>query len=239
MGIFEDLASLQSQEVEAIEKTTMRWLFQATMDFGFDAFEIFYYSPDDIQDIAEDITREILDRLPGYNIPQRILGTVDYKKARYIILPEHMFRQALLVDSKAEKENRTATIQLSQTSMMVRQVRGGIETEEKGHLPPISQYGGHQYLTTTALLHFYYNDVGDHHQLREVTICCIPNGLLQNKYNPNAQDTIWLAGRNAPTRGEVFRVRIGFRLLKDKCPWRVQRIEYNEATRSCSGTWDN
>lgn len=108
-------------------------------------------SPDEVKDVAEDITRELLDRLPGYNTSQRIFGTVDYKKARNIIQPNQTIRQALFIDSKAEKENRTATIQMSQTSMEVRQIRTGVSVVEKGLLPPISKYEGSQYLTTTAL----------------------------------------------------------------------------------------
>ncbi len=38
------------------------------------------------------------------------------------------------------------------------------------------------------------------------------------------QDTIWIAGRNAPSRGEVFRVRLSFSRLKAKAAWRVQKI---------------
>jgi len=48
--------------------------------------------------------------------------------------------------------------------------------------------------------------------------------MLQDKYNPNAADTIWIAGRNAPTRGEDFRVRLSFHRLKVKASWRVQKI---------------
>ncbi|WP_448543347.1 SfiI family type II restriction endonuclease [Roseiflexus sp.] len=40
--------------------------------------------------------------------------------------------------------------------------------------------------------------------------------------NPN--DTIWLAGRDAPTRNEKFRVRLSFDRLKRKATWRVQVI---------------
>ena len=123
----EDLSALSPDEIEAVEKLTLRWVFQATLDFGMEAHEIFLKSPDDVKDIAEDITRELLDRLPGHNVPQRIFGTVDYKKARYIILPDQTIRQALFVDSKAEKSNATATIQMSQSSMMIRQQRGGRE----------------------------------------------------------------------------------------------------------------
>jgi len=112
----ENLSDLSEKEIESVEKLTLRWVFQATLDFGIESHEIFLKSPDDVKDIAEDITRELLDRLPGHNVPQRIFGTVDYKKARYIILPDQTIRQALFVDSKAEKENRTATIQMSQSS---------------------------------------------------------------------------------------------------------------------------
>ena len=81
------------QEIEEIEKLTLRWVFQAVLDFGMEAHEIFLKSPDNVKDIAEDVTRELLDRLSGFNVQQRIYGTVDYKKARYIILPEQTIRQ--------------------------------------------------------------------------------------------------------------------------------------------------
>ena len=232
----EDLSALSPDEIEAVEKLTLRWVFQATLDFGMEAHEIFLKSPDDVKDIAEDITRELLDRLPGHNVPQRIFGTMDYKKARYIILPDQTIRQALFVDSKAEKSNATATIQMSQSSMLIRQQRGGREVEEAGSLPKISEYAGRHYLTTTALLHFKYTDIRDAHHLQEVTLTAIPNGMLQDKYNPNATETIWLAGRNAPSRGEDFRVRLGFSRLREKCPWRVQKIAYDDA-RGCQGAW--
>lgn len=226
------------QEIEEIEKLTLRWVFQAVLDFGMEAHEIFLKSPDSVKDIAEDVTRELLDRLSGFNVQQRIYGTVDYKKARYIILPEQTVRQALFIDSKAEKEGRSATIQMSQTSMSVKQRRAGTEVDEKGALPEISEYGGKNYLTTTCLVHFQYEDDADEvHHLREVTIAAIPNGRLQNRYNPDADDGIWLAGRNAPTLGEDFRVRVSFTKLKSKAAWRVQTLAYDESNEECTGSW--
>lgn len=229
-----DILSLD--EIEEIEKLTLRWIFQAVRDFGTEACEIFLKSPDSVKDIAEDITRELLDRLPGFNMQQRVYGTVDYKKARYVILPEQITRQALFIDSKAEKENRSATIQMSQTSLSVKQQRAGTEINEKGFLPKISQYDGNNYLTTTCLIHFMYHDddKGIHH-LNEVTIAAIPNGKLQRKYNPASNDGIWLAGRNAPTRGEDFRVRLSFSKLKTKSSWRVQTFAYEK--QECAGLW--
>ncbi len=231
---------LTLDEIDEVEKLTLRWIFQAVNDFGAEASEIFRKSPDSVQDIAEDITREVLDRLPGYNVQQRIYGTVDYKKARYIILPHQTIRQALFIDSKAEKTNRTATIQMSQTSLWVRQRRFGTDTNEKGFLPEISIYEGQPYITTTCIVHFMYqdDDKGEHH-LKEITIAAVPNGLLQDRYNPTAEDGIWLAGRNAPTLGEDFRVRLSFDKLKKKTKWRVQVISYNEEGDASSGLWQS
>ncbi len=234
MSIVEQVDKLSPRAVEAVEKLTLRWIFQAVLDFGAAASEIFRESPDEVKDIAEDITRELLDRLPGFNTPQRVFGTVDYKKARYVILPEQTVRQALFIDSKAEKDDDTATMQMSQTSLSVRQSRAGKLVNERGHLPCISTYEGKQYLTTTCLIHFHYEDRRGKHHLKSATLCAVPNGLLQDTYNPSAADTFWNAGRNAPTRGEDFRVRLNFAKLAAKTIWRVQTISY---TAGCTGTW--
>jgi hypothetical protein len=232
-----DPSNLDSEEIEEIEALTLRWIFHAILDFGIEAYEVFFHSPDNVKDIAEDITRELLDRLPGFNVQQRVYGTVDYKRARYIILPEKTVRQALFIDSKAEKENRSATLQMSQTSMSVKQWRQGSALDEKGFLPEISTYGEKNYLTTTCLVHFMYKGEKNNYHLKEVTIAAIPNGRLQDKYNPNVNDGIWLAGRNAPTLGEDFRVRLSFAKLKQKASWRVQTVHYDEIQRRCEGKW--
>ena len=78
-------ANLDIEEIEEIEALTLRWIFQAILDFGMESYEIFFYSPDHVTGIAEDITREFLDRLPGFNVQQRVYDTVDYKRTRYII----------------------------------------------------------------------------------------------------------------------------------------------------------
>ena len=232
-------SNLTLSEIEQIEKFTLRWLFQSVIDFGSEAHSIFLNSPDEVKDVAEDVTRELLDRLPGFNVRQRIFGTVDYKRARYVILPEQITKQALFVDSKAEKANSSGTIQMSQTSMCVRQRRSGAEIDTKGFLPEISEYSSEEYLTTTALVHYKYGDnTHDNHLLNEVTLAIIPNGKLQDMYNPNVDDNIWNAGRDAPTLGEDFRVRLNFRKLKAKSAWRVQRVYYEAHTGNCTGKWD-
>lgn len=50
----------------------------------------------------------------------------------------------------------------------------------------------------------YEDDSDSKHLLREVTIAAIPNGKLQDIYNPSVEDGFWLVGRNAPTLGEDF-----------------------------------
>ena len=80
------------------------------------------------------------------------------------------------------------------------------------------------YITTAIFVKYNYEEVGDTNELESVTVAAVPNGLLQNRYNPTYEDTIWLAGRNAPTRGEAFRVRLSFPKLKAKSNWRVQII---------------
>jgi len=95
-------------------------------------------------------------------------------------------------------------------------------------------------LTTTCLIHFkYYDDKEGVHHLSEVTIVAIPNGKLQERYNPTVDDGIWLAGRNAPTLGEDFRVRVSFSRLQAKAQWRVQRLTYDQKSQECIGTWQS
>jgi len=234
-----DPNDLRVEEIEAIEKQSLRSLYTAAFDFGFDAYEIFYQSSDAPKDIAEDITREMLDRLGGYQVQQRVLGNVDYRKARYIILPDFSVRQALFVDSKAEKAANSATMQMSQLALCVRQARGGQEVNEPGKLPCVSVHGGLSFITTTVLAHYHYEDRKDKYSLRQLTLAAVPNGILQHIYNPSAHDTIWIAGRNAPSLGEDFRVRLSFQRLKLKARWRVQHFLYDSRKHTVESAWDD
>jgi hypothetical protein len=235
---------LHLDEIESVEKLSLRALFVAACDFGFDAWEVFHQSSDDPKDIAEDITREMLDRLGGYGIGQRIYGNVDYRKARYVILPDYSVRQALFVDSKAEKTSNNATLQMSQFSMRVRQHRSGQDVDIAGKIGVDEVYDGESYLSTILLAHFHYeaDSNGSGHdippyRLIKLTLAAIPNGRLQDRYNPDTTDSIWMAGRNAPSRGEEFRVRLAFHALKAKKSWRVQSITYNVSDHRIDANW--
>ena len=112
---------------EEIEKASLRLVVQAILDFRDDAIAIFREESDSVADIGEDITREALDRMGMSKIDQRLFGKMDYKRARYLFHPEYAIKQALFVDSKAEKISGqgTATLQTSQISMTVKQIRSG------------------------------------------------------------------------------------------------------------------
>ncbi len=218
--------------LEEIEKVSLRLVTQAVYDYHTVAQEIFQEESDLVADIGEDITREALDRLGMSKIDQRLFGKVDYKRACYLFHPDYALKQALFVDSKAEKVEGqgTATLQISQFSMLVRQIRAGQALEIAGKLPTILTLKGESYLTTTLFVKYNYETQGAINTLKSITIAAVPNGILQERYNPSAQDTIWIAGRNAPTLGEEFRVRLSFARLKQKATWRVQKISLNPDT---------
>ncbi|MDX2040755.1 MAG: BglI family type II restriction endonuclease [Acidobacteriota bacterium] len=215
-----------SERLEEIEKSSLRLVVQALCDYRTTAQEVFREESDQVADIGEDITREALDRLGMSKVDQRLFGKVDYKRARYLFHPEYAVKQALFVDSKAEKISgqSTATLQISQLSMTVKQIRSAQEININGKLPQILVLRGEPYITTTLFVKYNYEESESAISLRSITVAALPNGLLQEKYNPSSTDTIWLAGRNAPSLGEEFRVRLSFDRLKDKSAWRVQKI---------------
>lgn len=204
--------------LEDIEKASLRLVVQALYDYRDTAIEIFREESDLVADIGEDISREALDSMGVARINQRLFGKIDYKRARYLFHPDYAIRQALFVDSKAEKVSGqgTATLQTSQFSMTVRQIRAKENVEIEGSLPKILSIRDTNYITTTIFVKYNYEGKNNHNELKSITVAAVPNGLLQERYNPSAQDTIWIAGRNAPSRGEVFRVRLSFSRLKAK-----------------------
>ena len=204
----------------------MSIVVQALTDYAPQAATIFREETDMPQDIAEDITREAIEAMGMSGISERLYGKVDVKKAIYVFLPKP-HQVALMLDAKAEKLNgdRTATIQMSQTSMTVKMRRSGQDVNEPGKLDEVIERGTRKFHVVTVIAKYVYTNVEDFHELNRIIVACIPNGLLQEKYNPSPEDTIWLAGRNAPTRGEDFRVRLSYEKLRSKAAWRVIEIK--------------
>ena len=224
-----DPADLKSDldTLEDIERASMRLVTQAIVDFRDEATAIFGRERDLPQDFAEDITREALDTLGVSRIPQRLYGKIDYKRARYVFHPGYALRQALFVDSKAEKMSgaTTATLQTAQTSMRIMHVRQGKSVDVQGTLEPVIHTEIGDFLPTTIFVKYNYAEEADESkELDSITVACVPHVFLQERYNPDSESTIWRAGRNAPSLGEAFRVRLVFRLLAERAAWRVQRV---------------
>jgi hypothetical protein len=220
---------MQPEELELLEQATMAMVVQALKDYQQQAVTIFREETDSPQDIAEDVTREALESMGVSRINERLYGKVDLKKAVYVFLPEAQ-PVALMLDSKAEKPNgnRTATIQMSQTSMRVRMWRTGQVVDEPGKLDTIIRRGNRDLYVVTLVAKYVYRETETSHELERIIVACIPNGMLQDRYNPDASDGIWLAGRNAPSLGEDFRVRVSYRELQSKASWRVEEIDFSQ-----------
>ena len=210
---------------ELLEQTAFEMVVQAFEDYHITAAVVFRHEADLPQDRAEDLTREALEsmRLPQVN--ERLYGKVDYKKAIYVFLPKAV-PVALMVDSKAEKANgdRTATLQMSQTSMRVKLKSGNKLVDKAGRLPSTIECRGLTLYVVTIVVKYVYDEWNDNHILTKLILACIPNIELQQTYNPNAQDTIWLAGKDSPKRNEDFRIRLSFERLSQKAAWRVRTI---------------
>lgn len=177
--------------------------------------------------LGEDLTRMALDQIGVSRVPGgRLFGAIDYKVAAISFLPGFAVEQALFVDSKAEKDAlNNCRVQITQTSLEVRQHRAGSIIAMQGLVDPVWITGPHQYLTSTLFVKYHYADSGTAPGLKQITVATLPHAYLQDRYNPDADHGIWNAGPDAPTLGEKFRTRLNFSLLESKAPWRVQRLK--------------
>ena len=224
-----DALKQSRSELELIERTAFEMIVQALKDYLDAATLIFREEADLAQDIAEDVMREAVEAmgLPGFQ--ERLYGKVDYKKSIYTFIPEAR-PAALMLDAKAEKSEGSATIQMSQTSMLVRYVNSktGENVNESGTLRKTIERQGRMLHTVSIIAKFVYDDdteFGLGYNLKRVIVACIPNRALQSTYNPSPNDTIWQAGRHAPKRGEAFRVRLSYPKLQAKAAWRVRYLD--------------
>ncbi len=217
---------MKPKDIELVVQAVMSLVVQALRDYWNEAVTIFEEETNQPQDIAEDVTREAIAAMGISGTHDRLYGKVDVKKAIYVFLPDPV-PVALMLDAKAEKKNgdRTATIQMSQTSMRVRLMRQDEDLDETGKLQTTIQRGDKTYRVVTIIAKFIYQECAAQRRLHGIIVACIPSGMLQDKYNPTASETIWRVGRDAPTLGEDFRVRISFSELSSKAAWSVRRIE--------------
>lgn len=214
--------------IENVEQAAMHLVVRSVKDFLPEAIEIFRKETDLPQDVAEDCTMEALQTLGASNLHQRLFGKIDYKKAIWLFFPDREQAVALFVDSKAEKPEgaSTATIQLSQTSMEIRMIRSGEIVKEKGLLPTSIQSANGELQVVTIFVKYVYSPLENTtgYILHKIIVFCLPSGELQSRYNPDENRSFWRAGRNAPTLGEEFRVRVKLQSLKEFADWRVVEV---------------
>lgn len=211
------------KQIERKERAAFELVSQAIYDYREMAWTIFREETDLPQDIAEDITREAIESMGVSRINERLYGKVDFKKAIYVFVPD-AHPVALMVDAKAEKGNGSMTLQMSQTSMRVRFMRRkSIPVDEQGHLKSTIVRESRSLHVVTIFVKYLYRDEGVR-SLDRIILACVPNGVLQDVYNPTPQDTIWRVGRHSSQRGEDFRVRLAYAMLAKKAPWRVREI---------------
>ncbi|MGH6816512.1 MAG: SfiI family type II restriction endonuclease, partial [Hyphomicrobiaceae bacterium] len=96
-------------------------------------------------------------------------------------------------------------------------------------------------ISTSILVHFYYEKLGDgekkFRKLKSIFILALPHTRLKNKYNPNPHVTFFGQGKHSPARGEVPRIRVYFSRLRQMCPWRLQELRYEKQSEFSIAEW--
>ena len=248
--MIEDYRSLSSDQLEEIEKQTLRTLVQALQQYSSEAKDIFDNteapSQNEVIVLAEDLTQYALEVAEIYPINKRFAGFIDYKRARWLPTPYGLIPQVLLVDAKASKEGNRDTLQRSQLPMDADfRVRSQVHSMKAG--VPLHQVldginGPVTAVTTTSLVHFYYEDVqhnltGKYRNLIAIYVLAIPHGSLKSKYNPDPDTTFFGQGKHSSAREEEPRIRVYFDRLRHACPWRLQELRYVEGEPYTQPFW--
>ncbi len=240
--MLEDYRLLSDEQLEGVEKQTLRTLVQALQQYSGEAKEIFDStqapSQNEVIVLAEDLTQYALEVAEIYPINKRFAGFIDYKRARWLPTPYGLIPQVLLVDAKASKENNRDTLQQSQLPMNAEfRVAGGGVAQLKAGVPRHQEINGANgpllALTTMDLVHFYYEYTdfeltGKYRNLIAIYVLAIPHDSLKGKYNPDPDTTFFGQGKHSPKRGEEPRIRVYFNRLRLACPWRLQELRYSD-----------
>ncbi len=252
----EDYRLRDDDQLELIEKATLRTLVQALQEYSREGKSLFENtaapSETEVIVLAEDIVQYALEVAECYPINRRFAGFIDYKRVRWFPTSFGLIPQALLVDAKASTENNRSSLQQSQLPMdadFAAVVGGG---QKNIHLaagfPPHLQIAAMDNatlvaVTTSVLVHFHYRTLpGNGPRFRELLalyVILLPHQRLKTKYNPNPQTTFFGRGKDAPTLGENPRIRVYFARLREACPWRLQQLRYERADGYTVPAWQD
>ena len=179
------------EQLEEIEKASLRMVVQAIFDYRASAEEIFREESDLVADIGEDITREALDKMGMSRIDQRLFGKMDYKQARYLFHPEYA----------------------------VRQVRSGQSFDIPGTLPAVLSLSEWDFITTTIFVKYNYSVLTQKmYSLDSITVAALPNGLLQLMLRSQSMKTHWFQltqGIESLSQGRE--IQVGFERIVILC----------------------
>ncbi len=253
--MIQDYTKLTANQLEDIEKQTLRNIVQALQDYSKEAKEIFDNtkapSPTEVTPLAEDLVQYALEVAEWFPINRRFAGFIDYKRIRWCPTHFGIFPQVLLVDAKASTENNRDTLQQSQLPMdaefLVRD-KNGVESVAylPAGVPPhekIVAYNDQELLavTSSAFIHFYYTDnktdTRPFRCLHAINVLMLPHQNLKHKYNPNPETTFFGQGKHFSARMEKERIRVYYARLRSMCPWRLQELRYDETNDYTLPIW--
>jgi hypothetical protein len=249
-GVHQDYRNLTLDQLELLEKQTLRIVVQALQEYSREARDIFEQtpapSPTEVIVLVEDLVQYALEVAEVYAINRRFAGFIDYKRVRWMPTPFGLIPQAFLADAKALKENNRTTLQQSQLPMDAEFTSQGKSVELTAGVPQhldIPVGGGNVLtaVTSSIIVHFYYRDPPPRSKrLRELVtiyVLSIPHQRLKPRYNPNAATTFFGQGKHSPKRREDPRIRIYFSRLRRMCPWRLQELHYTKAQPYAQAAW--
>ena len=249
--MLQDYRSLTEDQLENLEKQTLRMLVQAVQQYSKEARELFETTraerDSEIIVLAEDLVQYALEVAECFPINKRFAGFIDYKRVRWMPTPDGLFPQVLLVDAKASTENNRETLQQSQLPMDAEfvSIQGSPVRLAAGvppHLPIPSQSGGELLaVTTSAFVHFHYTNLSrtapPFRRLHAIYLLLLPHQRLKPRYNPNPSVTFFKQGKHSPARGEAPRIRVYFSRLRKMQPWRLQELRYSSASGYTDARW--
>ncbi|RPD44875.1 hypothetical protein DNI29_19430 [Hymenobacter sediminis] len=236
----QDYRLITDDEIELIEKQTLRVLVQAMQEYSKEARDIFENTPatskSEIIVLTEDLVQYALEVAELYPINKRFAGFIDYKRVRWLPTSFGMFPQVLLVDAKASTENNRDTLQQSQLPMNAEFISNGQVVTLKAGVPPhmtVNTQSANELIavTTSAFIHFYYSDIRDastppYRRLKAIYALAIPHQRLKDRYNPSPEIGFWGQGKHSTARQEDPRIRVYFTQLKKMCAWRLQSLYF-------------
>ncbi|GAB3195010.1 hypothetical protein GCM10027261_14260 [Geodermatophilus arenarius] len=241
----QDYRLLPLDDLELLEKQTLRMIVQALQQYSGEAKRIFDNAPPkgtEVIVLAEDLTQYALEVAEIYPIDRRFAGFIDYKRSRWFPTSAGLIPQVLLADAKASKENNRDTLQASQLPMDAdfNVTVDGVTTAHHldagvpQHMEIPSAGGVLHAVTTSIFVHMYYRDVSKiqepYRDLKDIYVLAVPHGRLKDKYNPNASTGFWGKGKHSDARQEDPRIRVYFDRLRQACPWRLQQLTYAGST---------